>query len=333
MHSKRDRTEGFVLIFALGLLVIFSMFGVAWVRYLRIEMAEGEQERWQAAAMTTARSGVDAAVAELTHSLMAGESLDGLVGGTQTYDVPIYKNITSKDGAYVAQPRAMGTASVTILDECAKVNVNTVPPSVLSRLFGVPGEKARQIRRSLPRPGGEEAGGDPLAAPKQWLINVDDLVSRGLLSAEQFSAAGEPLLTVYTAVPGSDPLKAQINLNTAPPEVLAAVFDIDEQKAQQVAGTRPWTTVDDVVGAAGKDPAAFNIRPESGAQGTLPEALALSTRCFRVVSEGSVTQETTQRRRGGTKRVEAVVYINVDGSADVRFWSEAPVPKRQGSTG
>ena len=333
MLSKRDRTEGFVLIFALALLAIFSMFGVAWVRYLRLEMSEGEQERWQAAATHTARSGVDAAIAELSRRLRDGQSLDPLLSSTQKYEVPLYRTVAPTKTGYAADKRASGTASVTISDECAKINVNTVPPSVLSRLFGVSGEVAREIRRSLPTASPDAEDTSQLDAPNQWLINVDDLLTRGLLTPEQFSKIAEPLVTVYTAVPGSQPLEAQINLNTAPPQVLAAVFDIDEQKAQQAASTRPWTAVSDVATAAGKEPTDFNIRPEAGEQTGLPESLALSTRCFRVVSEGRVVQESTQRHVGGTKRIEAVVYINVDGSADIRFWSEAPAPERKGSTG
>lgn len=317
LKARRKSSQGFVLVLALGLLAIFGLMGAAWVQYMQLEQLESRQEQWQLHANHVAQGGIQAAIGDIQSALNTG-GVSTLLGDQQ-YAVPVYKTVRGGGQApLAADEKAGGHATVKITDECARINVNFASTRVLRALFGS-GDMARLVRKSLPRPDGTV---DDETGTQRWLVNLDDLVTRNLIDAGTLASIGERVLTLYTVPDPSNP-EAFINVNTASQAVLEAVLAVDSATADAIVANRPFTTVDQLVAAAGKPANTFNVRPDLATPDALPKQLCFSSRCFRIVSEAKVTTPDMNNvpRTRGQARAEAVVYFPADGRPQVRFSS------------
>ncbi|MCP4640320.1 MAG: general secretion pathway protein GspK [bacterium] len=310
--TTRRRNGGFALLVALGLLAIFVALGTAWLRYMALEQMQSRGETGKVVARTAARGGIEAAMAQIGASLKSGD-VAPLLGQALEVRLPAYRTIKGQGAGYTADRRAESVVTVTISDECARVNLNHAPTRVLRGLFGEDGRTARLIRQALPREDGSGEG-------RIWFTSVDELVTRNLVDAETLAAIGEDLLTVYSVGDRENPSQ-YINVNTASEAVLAAVLGVDAETAAKVVAARPFASVGDLVAAAGKPAATFNVRPNPDTPEALPAALCFESRCFRITSSVEVSVIDSPRILGRAS-AEAVVCFDEDGQPEIRFWSE-----------
>jgi hypothetical protein len=100
------------------------------------------------------------------------------------------------------------------------------------------------------------------------------------------------------------------------------------QRMHETAQEKPFTTAEEVAAAAGKDVSSFNYAAPADAPGSLPKELALSSRTYRIVSEGVVKLVDDEGReaqaRGGATTVEAVVLFDAAGKPRIQYWNAAP---------
>lgn len=325
MTRSKDfrRNDGVALLTALGLLIVFTMLGIAWVRFMAIEHEQSAMETKNAEATYAARGGINAGIAAARAAVM--QSAMPSLTEPITYELPVYRDNVGKGPDLEALDSRVLRVRVHLEDESARININYAPPNVLREILHVDGETARQIRSDLPRTdgGAGDAGGN-----RRWFADVDELVTRDLLKADQLTPDMKKMLTVYT-VPDPADAKGYMNVNTASAPVLEALLAITPDVAKRVIdarSTRPFSDVTELSAAAGKDPATFNVRPAPDALNTLPDELSFTSRCFRVISDAELVDPTVpveSRAVLAAEQVEAVVYIDSTGNPDVLYWNES----------
>ncbi|GMV98862.1 MAG: hypothetical protein AMXMBFR84_00020 [Candidatus Hydrogenedentota bacterium] len=315
MNKARTYTasrRGAALLVALAMVGLFSLLGTAWVRFALIDSDESKLRLDRVQARHIAESGVQGAIADLQAALANGGSADGLLTATREYPISIYRAADGTDAPPVVDESRSAVASVSILDESARINLNFAPPAVLSRILNVSGETARQIRRALP-----DAAGEGL-----WLSHVDELLTRNLIDGPSFEKINPDLLTVYTAADTAAP-QGYINVNSASREVLEAVLDVPSETATRVMAARPLTSLEQLAALAGKDPSTFGVRMENDTPGAMPRALSLTSRCYRIRSEGvfnSIDLDGTASTLGAVT-VEAVVLLPEGSAPRIMYWN------------
>jgi len=304
-----DDRGGFALVAALGLLVMLMAWGFYYVDYMSIDFKESLQSEDDARIRVTTRAGVYAAIGEIQAALDNG-TMGEYLAGEHTYNLPFYTGDGDPEHKTLKVDAKRGThAVVTVLDECAKVNLNHVPPRVLQALLNVDPNTARAIRRGLP----SASPGDGIPGQQHWIAGLDDL--RKYMKKDALEAINADLLTVDSVLDQSEP-RGFINLNSASPEVLSAVLGIGMEAAQKVVAARPLTSVADLVAAAGVEPAAFTIPPPADAPASLPQEFSFDSRCYRIVSTfgGAPTKTGSQ--------IEAVVFFPERGRYVIGAWNE-----------
>ncbi len=305
------RRQGAVLVFAVVILGLLTTLGMLYVRHMSTEIQSAGLDQRRTHARLVAEGGANAAIADLQRAVQSGQAVQ-VLDKERTYEFPTYTTEwTGKERRLVANTERRATARVTITDESGRINLNHAPASVLQAILGIDGATARGITSSLPRAGDQG---------RQWLIGVDDLLSRELLTEEQFAAVDRSLVTTYTVMDHSA-AKGFLNINTAPVKVLAAVLGITEEAAAKVSEKRPFQSLSALAAAAEKEPATFNIKPDPFSPGTLPAALALESRCFRVVCQSDCAwTRWGHDHNKSSARVDAVVVLQ-DGGYEVLHWS------------
>lgn len=324
------------MVLALSLLAIFGILGTAYVGYMNLSLMETDMGVRTARADQLAVAGVQIALEGLRQEVLNPNRYN-IRGETARFELSTYHGIEPAEGGGVIatslglaedpdgsiQPR-LAMANVTIYDESARININHAPASVLQRALKVDVNTARQVASSVPA-----AGSGP---DSKWFLALDELIHPALLTQEQFDALDLAQLTVHSVGDHTKPT-GYFNVNEASPTALAAVLNVTEEQAIQIkakagdgAGFTSMQAFNDAV-------AEVTGSPFSGAE--TKDALALESRCFRVVSEGryakildqaaydaaEADQKSTYVRPGGAGRVEAVFLFGDDGSYEVLHWS------------
>lgn len=305
-HMER-KDSGIALLTALGMLVVFSILGAAYVGFMALEKQEVDLDLGRVRARTAAEAGLRQAIGEVGATLAAG----AVVSDRADVSVALYK--ATDDGGLSKDDSRSVELAVTMSDESSRINVNYAPTRVLAAILGVDPNKARAIRMQLPKIDGDEAATVSVEGAR-WLASVDELHTRSLVTPDKVKS---DLLTAYTGETGTN--AGWLNVNTALPEALAAVLDVPVEKAAEIKKAGPFTSVEQLAAAAGKDPSTFNVRPQ--APGTLPQELSFSSRCYRIVSHAKYMQDGVAK---AGSRVEAVVYYDPDGKPEIRSWEETP---------
>lgn len=296
-NRKRDE-RGVALFASLALLLVFTLIGTSYVQYMSITYDDTRYELTIVRADSLSRGGIYAAIGELQAALAS----DDPILSEYTLSLPIYRTI---GGEREAIPQ---TVKVTVTDEASRADLNDASPQLLAAL-GLPENVVSQTRSA-------KRAGQP-----RRLVSVDDLRASDFMNGQSFNELDKSLFTVYTGAKGQ---QSAINLNSASPQLLAAVFAIDLVEANTLAGKRPFTTWDDVRAKVGREPSTFNVNDGVGSGTTMPSSLSLSSRTFRLSSEVEmVVNEGSPRRIRSF--VEAVVYIASDGSFAIRYWDQRPM--------
>jgi len=312
-HSER----GVALLTALALLFLFSMLGAAFVRSISIDLERTQAELAEVRAISFAQGGFEAAVGVVASSLAAGET-PPVLGVPVEIPYPVFESDKGSATGIRPDDSAVGRATFTVTDESGKINLNHASPRVLQSVLGVPGRVAREIRASLPLP---DAGGSP--ANRAWFTSINELKTRGLAPEALFNKINPGLVTVYS-VADHGSAGEYLNVNAAPPQVLAAVLDIPPDAAEELASQKPFENLQQLCEAAGKDPALFN-----GVTGSEPGAgfgneIGFQSRCFRIVSEGVVARVGGDggEYRPVRRRIEAVVVFDRLAGPQITYWNE-----------
>jgi len=332
-RDSRDARRGSALVVALVVLGFIAVMGVTMLGYVAIDKTRQNNEIDAERAAWVARSGIEAAVAELQTNVASGQAPAPQI----EVDVPVYWQPNTKEkqtnpasDAPEVDDRFKSRATVAVADESARINVNLAPPTVLMSVLKIDGDKARLIREKLPRIDGAAPTAED--ANRHWLTGVDDLVSRQLLTSESLTAERAADLTVYTAMDSQSPT-ATINLNTASSAVIEAALGVTPDIAAKVIAARPLNSVDALKTAAGKDPSGFNFKPPADNPAALPKELGFSSRCFRLVSRADV------HRAGGegmadlliaSATIEAVVQFPENAAPQIVFWNETASARTTG---
>jgi type II secretory pathway component PulK len=303
----RRKDSGIALLTALGMLVVFSILGGSYLTYMMVENQNVDIDLGAVRARASAEAGLRQAIgaigADLAGGVVVPEQVDAKVA--------LYK--ATPDGSLVEDDSRKIEVAVTVFDESSRINVNYAPTRVLAAILGVDPNKARAIRMQLPKIDGDEAATVSVEGAR-WLASVDELHTRTLVTPDKVRPN---LLTVHTGETGSN--AGWLNVNTALPEALAAVLDVPVEAAIEIKKAGPFTSVEQLAAAAGKDPSTFNVRPQ--APGTLPKELSFSSRCYRIVSHAKYVQDGVPK---AGSRVEAVVCYDPDGRPEIRSWNETP---------
>jgi DNA uptake protein ComE-like DNA-binding protein len=311
--------SGAALIIALGLLAVFSVLGTAWVKYMLIETEQTDFDIASVRAHEAAAGGVQAAIGS-AEAALASNTLASLLETPLDFEFPVYTGVARGQNGLEANSDYMVRTHVTVTDESAKININHAPPNALRAVLHVDGERARQIRSNLPR-----LDGSPGDSGRRWLTSVDELMTRGLVTAKEFAAADQNAITVYTVADPASPAP-YVNINGASKAVIEAVLDVAPEVADRVLAARPFTSVEALSAAAGKTPDMFNMRSDPATPDGLPRELSFTPRSLRIVSEAEVIRPLRmglKPERVGSARAEAVIVFETGGGARVTYWSEA----------
>lgn len=304
--STSSSDTGMALIGAVAMLAIFVMLGTAYVRYMTLELEGSRLTLNRVRVETLATGGIYAAIGEI-ESALAGDSS---VQSSYTIKTNLYR---LEGGQRIAYPQEI---IVSVSDESALVNVNHAPSEVLAAL-GMDQDALNSLKKALPTGAGKRSDS------RAWLTASDDLLNRNIVTRRQFDAIYTTGLTTYTAEDPNRPAHF-INLNSAGPEVLSAIFAIDDpSEVSKLMAMRPFKTWQDVVTKTGREPSSFNVKSPRYASREMPIELTLTSRCFRLRSEVRIDAPGT----GGvtlTARTEAVVLFKEDGSYTIRYWSQRP---------
>ena len=305
--SRADR-RGVALLTALAVLFVLTAMGTAYLGYMSLEVDESRLLLLHERAQHAALAGVQAAVGQLQRALAEG-AVNAIVTGDALDVRPSVYDF--RDDAFVPDEEYAVRARVRVQDESARLDLNDAPTSALRAILGVNGEAARDIRARIVGADQDETA----SGPTGYLTDVDDLVTRGLLTPEQFGELDRSLVTVHAIVDMARP-QAHLNLNAAPPKVLEAILDVTPEVAEQVAAARPFATIEDVAAAAGKAPETFNYVADT--PGALPAALTFRSSCFRIKSN-AVAKRGPRRAEAV---VEAVVVFTPGEKPVFTYWSE-----------
>lgn len=306
-HQSNER--GLALIGAIAMMALFVLLGTAYVRYMSLEVASTRADLERGRVHQLAVSGIYAAIGEIEHALDVGDAPDA----AYNFDINVYRYVQSKREAH---PQSV---AVTVSDEASRININHAPDAVLKAL-GLDEKAITKLFRALPSRSADDT--------RTWLSSPDDLRTREILNAQAYEALDRSILTTYTVQNHATP-EGFINLNTASPKVLSAVFAIEPGEAEQLASKRPFTSWRDVVTKTGREQSTFNISNSEYASREMPSELALSSRCFRVASEAKLQYEDSARRPISSA-IEAVVMFHPNGKYSIRYWNERPDEITQG---
>jgi type II secretory pathway component PulK len=326
LANRAGRGErGAALILALAMLALMTVMGTYYVRFMSNELDAAQFDEARLRARLAAESGIEAALAELTRARDQGQT-HFVTGEQHRYTLPVYRFMAGGSGrGFDEDANRSMEAVVTIEDENSKINLNTAPAPVIAAALGVDLEIAQAIVASQPRQTEVRAASLRPANAEgkelRWLHTLDDLRDGELLSPEQFAAMDTALVTTFSALPFTDDT-GTLNVNTAPAPVLTAALGLTAESSAQLIEYRRNKPFRDPVGVqviTFRKAENFPLNLES-AKG---EALAVSSRVFRLVSEGAYVHVGTggEPRQRAYARAEAVVRFHDDGTASIIYWN------------
>jgi len=284
------------------------MLGMAYVASMEISLERTALDLRVVRSRHMAEGGVEAAIGEIQAALKAGTVSS--IPTVFEIPFPVFRTNRSSPIGFSPHENRRGVAKVAIADESGKINLKCAPPLVLQAILGVDAPAAQRIR-------------DAATSPSR-VASVDGLATEGFMSIEAAAAVPRQFLTVYSVVDPANP-SAWLNVNAAPPEVLAAVLSLPLDAAQAVAAKRPFKSLADLGAAAGRDPASFAIKPAPETPTVLPKEFCFESRCFRIISEATLANlgPNSQEYRKTQSRVEAVVVFGPGEIPYITFWNEA----------
>lgn len=316
--ARRNGSQrGAALLFALGLLVMFVALGAAYVGYMAIEQQRAYEYVASMRARQMAEQAVWSVVGDIQAAIERGELPE--IGAREEELLPVYRAVI--DSVPEKWQRRDARVRVSVEEESAKLNINHAPTRALQAMLEIDGHQARAIRGRLPRPG------EAPAKDRRWFASINGLAARGLLSREalaQIEPRPGAFLTAHSVEDNRAP-QAVVNVNAAPREVLAALFNAET--ADRIVTARAqdrFANFEELLRRTEADPATFNI--DVPTNGETPPEIGFEPRSFRIASRAEA------RKRGESRavaRAEAVVVFSDTGEPVITYWSEKPAALEQ----
>ena len=303
IHSKNNK-QGIALVTALGLLLIFTMLGTAYVRYMSVELDVARYGLLDVRAEQLSEAAIMAAIGEIESAMKN----DQIPERQYTIQLPLYYH--KQDGAEAINQ----TITVHVKDESNRININHASPELLEAI-GIKAPVVEQIMRSLPS--------QNESSTARWFNSVDELRSRGFLDGPEYNSLPQEILTVYST--DHDDAVDFINLNGVSPKVLGFLFNIETEEAEVLASERPFTDWEDVLNKIGREPSTFNVGNIPYGSRKKPKELAFKSRCFRLVSDGKIKNVPGTTINGLHCGTEAVLLIDEQNNSSLRFWNVHPL--------
>jgi DNA uptake protein ComE-like DNA-binding protein len=304
--SGMKSNRGAALLAALAALGVFLTLAMAFLSNMLVRAQGVAHSVAVEQAKQAASGGITSAIESIRLARAAGKE----PAAEFAFELPLYMQSKQEEGTITGiGPSSLDVKiAVRISDECARLNINHASTRMLQALLGIDGGVARKLQSSLPR------GGQPNSA---WFTHIDELYTRGYVSAETLDAALRNELTVYTVADQSMPA-GYLNVNTMSVKLLAALTGATEEEAKQLASKRPFNSIDDLVAAAGKPADTFALRrgPDIATPGA---ELVFRSNCYRVASTATLTKVSTGKALPA--KVEAVVMFDAQNRPSILHWN------------
>lgn len=296
--SPRQNT-GYVLVIVMGLLAILSLLALSLGAATRADLAQTRRFQDEAAAELLAKAGIEWTM----HYVNTVARQGTLWQAPWSSQAAMFQKRALGPGTFDVQySDPSGMLHYGLQDEEARAHLNTAPAALLAALPGVGKERAAAIvthRQQTP-----------------WMA-PEELLHHGLITAsEWYGSAGQPGLRAYVTVWGS----GKINVNTASPEILAALPGITpavlvtimryRQGDDHQLGTaddRYFRAVTDLLTLPGIDRSALE---------RFGDVLTVTPSAFRCLATGHVTSGAGQVRR----HQRLVVLERTANATALRYW-------------
>jgi type II secretory pathway component PulK len=321
---KRGR-EGFVLLVVLWVLVILTIITVGFGRRSMLDQQIAAYSLDHARALMMARGAVHRGIVVLRNKAiqdMAVSRMAQLEGERQrppvthlgqewAHPVNLFKDETFFDTGMLGEG---DTCIYLIQDEYARININNAPREILEEVEALDAGAVREIeeRRRGRLKGREDEGA-------LFYHAIEELrYIREVRDDDWYGKDDTPGLRDLLTIHGG----GQININTAPPEVLACIPGLEKKTVNRILDYRAGK--DGKLGTGDDqgfwDP--FHMAEVTGIEGA--EAMAL--RQFGTFDSGmfTVTGVTTLRRGRVRAAVSATVVVG-GGQAQIIAWREEPL--------
>ena len=276
--------RGVALLTALGVMVILGLLGGVFLAHMRLEMAYGKRDANRLKAQYLAHGGIEDAIARLEVDSPQEDS---------------YTDNWWMGASPAMTPLGEGGYTLTVTDECARLNALTASPQTLSAILGGDKEALAAILN--------------LRSSKK-IFDVEDF--RGAnLNADALSR-----ITTLCTVLGD----GKVNINTASADVLAALPGMDQKASQMIVDFRKGPdgvegTADDFVFASPEDLAkAPSLTPVRVAP-VIP-LVKVNSNIFRAEAVGSVYEG---QRVAGRRKVTAVLERDSNHVVEITSWQGA----------
>lgn len=276
--------KGIAILAALGVLMILGIFSSVFMAHMKLEAAYAARDARQLKVHYLAVAGVEDAIARLNSDSPSVDShSDAWWFGESPGMTPL------GEGGY----------TVTVTDECARINVVTGSPQMLSAILG--GAKDEVAKALSYR-------------STEMLFSIDSLAAAGL-GADALSRAK----TLGTTLGDG-----KVNINTAGVDVLAALPGMDAKAAQIVIEFRKGAdgiegTRDDFVFSSPRDLAKVPGFEPARTASVVP-LVKVNSNFFRVEAVGTIYRGV---RVVGNKRIIAVLYRDDNRNVSIRSWESS----------
>jgi general secretion pathway protein K len=326
---SRRRDPGTVVVVVLWVLVAFSLLALSFSASVRTEIGAAQNTVDQKRSYYLARAGIEYSIYKILESqsafFQARQQADQGQLGLQAPEILNFVRLDLADGA----------ANVQIIDETGKINLNLAPAHLIYNLLimvGVDGPDADMITDSIEdwrdrddfrRPNGAEsdyyqslnppylAKNGPFDVPEELLL-VRGVTPEIYYGKKGLTDSGQRVeyyglqnyLTTFSSI-------ARININAAPPAVLAAIPGLDYDIANEIVAMRQQEPLLDIGQVMEKIPG-------------IPTEVAnyLSTmrsQVYTVISSGQLNNSEV------VSRIRAVIRVQNAGPRlyTVLYWNES----------
>lgn len=299
--------RGVALIIAISLLGIFSLLGMYYVRSSEIDLKRVGLLLDELRVREYTNAGLNVVIAEIEKHWVNGTIDDLLNKGEFQIEIPYYTLIYKGEGKRNLDTSDTNEVSVKakIFDESGKANINLAPVSVIQKILKVDGDTARQLKSKLDK----QSGG-------KWLYVLDEIYTRGVsLNGVNLEEIYENLSTWNAGNP-ENPIP-YLNINRATPEVLKAVFNLNDAEVEKVLSARPFRTLEEFVNLVGKDPSTFNIKIGNFLDSKWVFPFTGSSNSFRIILNGELRKNVSGSSYRKVSYSLEVGVVIVDGKAKI----------------
>jgi general secretion pathway protein K len=319
--ARRGGQEGVVLLLVLWALGLLSLLILSWTEESRIELKLTENFRAAHQSRRLAEAGIYYALGKLVENLIN----EGTAQGARTSrEASTAAPGSSGDWQPDQRPHVLklttGKVEIRIADEAGKINLNLADEKTLARLLAALGVSESQVtdlaEAIMDWRTSSSAQVRPTRSTADYYRNLDPPYS---LKADKFDVVeelawvkgfrGSPMLPRLLACLTVQQTGAQINLNTAPSEVLQALGMGQDQVQALIQGrtAQPLRQLSEVP--------AFTNNPLAVSQQSFGFR---ASPFFTILSTGVIN------RKGGRHTIKAVVRLNVNAPTPWRilFWDD-----------